>query len=85
MSNSLMPTMGSRNRWLLAAFVLGILAVLRIGGAIEGAGRYQLASSPNDKIVWRIDSVTGLVSMCQLVVDYRTGPACTPWASKPMP
>jgi hypothetical protein len=81
--NNLLWTVGMRSRWLLVA--LGMVgAVVVVSAAIISAGRYQLASSPSQRIVWRIDTVTGDLSMCEPGVDWLTGPVCTPWSSKPM-
>jgi hypothetical protein len=85
MSN-LTPTLGSRNWWLIAAYgvVLVVGMVVVVSTAILLSGRYQLAGSVNGGTVWRIDTLTGDVSMCE-TYNLKLTPACGAWGTKPLP
>jgi hypothetical protein len=83
MSN-FMPTVGIRNGWLLTALGVALVGAAMVSGAILMAGRYHLAGSVNGGTVWRIDTLTGDVSMCETYTRQQT-PTCSAWGAKPLP
>ena len=53
--------------------------------AVKSAGRYQLVGGSDQRRIWRIDTLTGNVSMCETYTGWQTGPVCSAWGAKPLP
>jgi hypothetical protein len=69
------------NRFSIVAVAIAAMFCV----AILLSGRYQLAGSPNPRLIWRIDTMTGDLSMCEVAGEWQSGPVCTPWSNKPLP